>query len=148
MKSTKETLAKNVRKICNEKHISVEKLALDCDISQRHMGDISRAVCNTSVDMLDKISNGTNYRVAELVTEQDCAKYEYICVPFRKNVDGVGYIETFGIKLLPCGGNEEIYFDDIGTDEISVAKLVRLLNEHQVSPAHAEDVITDFLCEI
>ena len=148
MRPTKEKLAENIRKICGEKDISVETLALDCDISCRHMGDISRAACNTSVDMLDKISNGTKYRVAELVSENDCVKYEYDCVAEHKNVEYVGRTETFGIKLLPCGGREELCFEDLSTDEEFIKKLVCVLNEHQVSPAHAEDVISDFLCEI
>ena len=148
MSSTKEILAKNIRKICKKKKITVENLAFDCDISYRHMGDILRAVCNTSVDMLDKISNGTNYRVSELVAEQGFVKYEYACVPVCKNVEYVGRTETFGIKLLPCGGNEECYFDDVSTDEEFVNNLVCVLNEHQVAPEHVKDVITDFLCEI
>ncbi|MBQ8403651.1 MAG: helix-turn-helix transcriptional regulator [Clostridia bacterium] len=147
MKSTKENLAENVRKICNEKHISIEDLALDCDISRRHMGSISRAACNTSVDMLDKISNGTNYRVAELVSGQNCAKYEYVCVPTRKFIEYVGYADTYGIKLLPHSGNPELYFDDVSTDKDFVEKLTLILNEHQVSPVHAGDVIDDFFDE-
>ena len=80
-------------------------------------------------------------------TEEKSKKYEYICVPVCKDVEYVGRTKTFGIKLLPCGG-EEIYFDDVSTDEEFVKKLACMMNEYQVSPEHAEDVITDFLCEI
>ena len=80
-------------------------------------------------------------------TEEKSKKYEYICVPVCKDVEYVGRTKTFGIKLLLCGG-EEIYFDDVSTDEEFVKKLVYMLNEHQVSPVRVEDVIADFLCEI
>ena len=80
-------------------------------------------------------------------TEEKSKKYEYICVPVCKDVEYVGRTKAFGIKLLLCGG-EEIYFDDVSTDEEFVKTLVCVLNEHQVAPEHVKDVITDFLCEI
>ena len=145
MKPTKEKIANNVRKICDKEKLSIEKLALNCDISARYMGSISRADCNTSVDMLDKLSKGTNYSVAELVSEESDTKYEYICVPLHKYIEYVGYTDTYGIKLLQNFNNTDFYCDDVSTDENFVAELVKILNRHQVSPVHAEDVIIDRL---
>ncbi len=46
-----------------------EYLALECDITTKHLFMIEHGMASASLDVLDKISRGTGMSVAELLTE-------------------------------------------------------------------------------
>lgn len=65
--STKKNLAENIRHYRKENKISREELSLICQISTRQLADIENCNCNTTVDTLDKLSEGMGISVSELV---------------------------------------------------------------------------------
>ncbi len=66
--TTKERIAHNLMKHRKENKLSREELALNCSISTRQLSDIENCKCNTTVDTLDKLSNGTQMSVSDLVS--------------------------------------------------------------------------------
>ncbi len=68
--TTRERIARNLRKYRKEHKLSREELALNCFISTRQLSDIENCKCNTTVDTLDKLSGGTQMSVSDLVSEE------------------------------------------------------------------------------
>ena len=58
-------------------------------------------------------------------------------------IDGESHI-GYGISYTE---NSEVSFEDLTLNPITVAKLVKLCNELDLSPIHLKDVVEDFLIE-
>ncbi len=64
---TKKILAENLKCYRKQNKMSREELSLVCQISTRQLADIENCNCNTTVDTLDKLSEGMGISVSELV---------------------------------------------------------------------------------
>ena len=58
-------------------------------------------------------------------------------------IDGESHI-GYGISYTE---NSEVSFEDLTLNPITVAKLVKLCNELDLSPIHLKDAVEDFLIE-
>ena len=62
-------VARNVRRIRVAKGISQERLAFDSGVDRSYLGGIERQAENPTVDLLDRLANTLEVRLAELFLE-------------------------------------------------------------------------------
>ena len=131
--SSKQRLSINLGKIREEQDLSLEAVALNCQVSVRHFGDIERGQCNTTLDTLDKISNGISVSASELLADN---QYQTLS---SKVIINDKVVVTYGIK----NGDNVIF--DISTDLKFVNYITKLLNDNKVSLVHFRDIVEDFV---
>lgn len=65
--TSRQRLAENLLEYRKKEKISREELAFRCGISARQLADIETCKCNTTVDTVDRLSEGTGIAAAELM---------------------------------------------------------------------------------
>ena len=69
LKESRRNLSSSLRKLRADKNQSREDLALECGITPGYLLKIEHGAANASLDILDKISQGTGISVAELLSK-------------------------------------------------------------------------------
>lgn len=65
--TSRQRLAENLLEYRKKEKISREELAFRCGISARQLADIETCKCSTTVDTVDRLSEGTGIAAAELM---------------------------------------------------------------------------------
>ena len=68
-KRSRACLSKNLIDYRKRLNISREHLALDCEVDVKYLSRIETGSANTSLDVLDKLSDGTGIAAGELITK-------------------------------------------------------------------------------
>lgn len=65
--TSRQRLAENLRNYRKKEKISREELAFRCGISARQLADIETCKCSTTVDTVDRLSEGTGIDPCEIL---------------------------------------------------------------------------------
>ena len=68
-KRSRACLSKNLIDYRKRLNISREHLALDCAMDVKYLSRIEKCSANASLDVLDKLSDGTGIAAGELITK-------------------------------------------------------------------------------
>ena len=68
-KRSRLCLSKNLIDYRKRLNISREHLALNCEMDVKYLSRIEKCSANTSLDVLDKLSNGTGIAPGDLITK-------------------------------------------------------------------------------
>ena len=68
-KRSRLCLSKNLIDYRKKQNISREHLALECEIDIKYLSRIEKGSANASLDILDKLSDGTRISAGELITD-------------------------------------------------------------------------------
>ena len=68
-KKSRACLAKNLRDYRKRLNISRENLALSCEMDVKYLSRIENCNANASLDVLDKLSDGTGIAARDLITD-------------------------------------------------------------------------------
>ena len=69
-KKSRVCLSKNLIEYRKRLNISRENLALNCEVDVKYLSRIENCSANASLDVLDKLSDGTGIAAGELITYQ------------------------------------------------------------------------------
>ncbi|MCR5308867.1 MAG: helix-turn-helix domain-containing protein [Bacilli bacterium] len=64
--TVKKQLGMRVRYLRQRKGMSIEDLALECNINRNYLSDLERGTRNPSIDIISRISVGLNVSLEEL----------------------------------------------------------------------------------
>ena len=68
-KRSRALLSKNLLDYRKRLNLSRETLALNCEIDVKYLSRIERCSANASLDVLDKLSDGTGIEAGDLIAE-------------------------------------------------------------------------------
>ena len=69
-KRSRKCLSKNLIEYRKRLDLSRENLALSCEVDVKYLSKIENCCANASLDVLDKISDGTGISAGELITDR------------------------------------------------------------------------------
>lgn len=69
-KKSRVCLSKNLIDYRKRLNISRENLALNCEVDVKYLSRIENCSANASLDILDKLSDGTGISAGDLITKQ------------------------------------------------------------------------------
>ncbi|MBR2479341.1 MAG: helix-turn-helix transcriptional regulator [Clostridia bacterium] len=67
-KKSRRRLSKNLIDYRKRQNLSRERLALDCEVDVKYLSRIENCTANASLDVLDKLSDGTGISQGDLIT--------------------------------------------------------------------------------
>ena len=68
-KRSRSCLSKNLIDYRKKRNISREHLALSCEMDVKYLSRIEKCSANASLDVLDKLSDGTGITAGDLITK-------------------------------------------------------------------------------
>ena len=127
-----------------------EQAAEGLNVSTRWFQEIESGRVLPGADLLLEIIAFFEIEGKDLQEKEETSNWYYIPVKEKRECDGLGEINTFGISILTSVDNtvKEIdYISDISTDFKTVHRLSSIFTEQNLSPEHFQDVIEDFLVD-
>ena len=67
--------------------------------------------------------------------------YTYQCIKQERHNEDIGNYITYGIEIT----EENIIMDDVSCNKEKTENIVELINEHQASPIHLDEIIDNLI---
>lgn len=145
----------NLIRIRTDKKLTSREFAARCHINYSAYRKIEQGIYDDTIGVFTALSDGLGVSFLELmgIDTNQIPRFSYY--ENRLVTEDMEEVRTYGIAVCSKtnmvqaeNGTFTFHYSDLTTKKDELANLVDLMNREQLSLAHVEDVIEDFLAEI